>query len=555
MATIGRITANLGLNKRGFDTGLQSAGAGLAKFAGLAAAGFGAVFAGMKAFDALSFGVQLAAEAEAAEVGFATLLGSTEAAKKLLGDLSAFAASTPFEVAGLRDAAKKLLAFGVPAEEIIDRMTMLGDIAAGTGKPLGEFAAIFGKIKATGVAGLEQINQLAERGVPIYSALAKTMGVSESAIRGLAGSGKIGFEEIDAALKSTTAAGGMFAGGMLAQSQTVMGLWSTLKDSVSMVLLDIGRAMMDGFDFKGVLTQGITFADGVRAAMTPIGDLFKAIGGFVRALIPDFAASGATMASAFSGGIQVLTDGFLAAEFAVTNFGALWDIAVQSTALGLVTMGEDLKFLFTGTLPALLTWAGKQWSNIWFTMGDLALTILANLGENIRSFFSELWDFIASGGSDSFDMTWKPLTDGFVNAIESLPDLPERAMSDVEAALAGALDSMMTNIGGKFDDFVAGRRAEMAAGLATPETTTATPTSTEPPPGPGSDKPFKAADSLQAGSREAFQLLARAQAQGSGTKNLEKTANASLTTQKQIARDIATIANRPAAGLGPALTF
>ena len=59
---------------------------------------------------------------------FQVLLGSTEAAQKQLAELKDFAAKTPFDLAGLADATKTLLAFQVPAEQATVLLKQLGDI-------------------------------------------------------------------------------------------------------------------------------------------------------------------------------------------------------------------------------------------------------------------------------------------------------------------------------------------------------------------------------------------------------------------------------------------
>lgn len=274
MAVVGGLVANLTLNKRGFDRGLKGARSSITSFATGAMqsiAGVGGALAGLAGITgiggALTFGVKLAAQAEQAEAQFTTLLGSASAAKTVLADLEKFAASTPFELAGLRDSARVLLAFGFSQDELMDRMQMLGDIAAGTGKPIADFVDIFGKVKASGRTSMEEINRLAERGVPIYRALAETLGKPEKAIRDLVSSGKVGFAELDAALKSTVEQGGLFAGGMQRQSTTVMGLFSTLKDNVAFVLQDLGQALIDSIDLKAVMERSIAMIQTFRTQM------------------------------------------------------------------------------------------------------------------------------------------------------------------------------------------------------------------------------------------------------------------------------------------------
>lgn len=61
------------------------------------------------------------------------MLGSAEKANDLLKELSDFAKRTPFELTGLREQAKQLLAFDFSAEEIIPTLESLGNIASVAG--------------------------------------------------------------------------------------------------------------------------------------------------------------------------------------------------------------------------------------------------------------------------------------------------------------------------------------------------------------------------------------------------------------------------------------
>lgn len=59
------------------------------------------------------------------------MLGGGAQAKAVLGDLSAFAAATPFELPELVEATKKLTAFGIEQQALIPTLKSIGDISAG----------------------------------------------------------------------------------------------------------------------------------------------------------------------------------------------------------------------------------------------------------------------------------------------------------------------------------------------------------------------------------------------------------------------------------------
>ena len=165
------------------------------------------------------------------------MLGSAGAAAKMIERLTSFSAKTPFQLAGIGVATKTLLAFGVEGDAIIGKLQFLGDIAAGANVPLKDLAQIYGKSMAKGKAQTEELNQLAERGVPILSALVELAAkygnnISKEDVYKAAEKGQIKFKAIEEALQLITAEGGIFNEQMKRQSETMAGLGSTTKDNV-----------------------------------------------------------------------------------------------------------------------------------------------------------------------------------------------------------------------------------------------------------------------------------------------------------------------------------
>ena len=272
MASVGDLVVNLATDTRKWSAGLNKAGSQLRTFTGsavkslakvsAAAAGTAAAFAAIK-------GVQLAADAESMAVRMRTMLRDAEAADKLLGKIANFSAATPFQKMELNEAAAQLLAFGFAGKDVMGTLKTLGDIAAGTQKPIADFVDILGKTRAGGVAQMGEINRLADRGVPIFQALATQFGVSTDAVRKLVEQGKVTFPVLQQALERTTQKGGLFAGSMVNQSKTILGKWSTLKDNANVVFQSIGEAIIDHLDFAGALDSSTEFAQHFNSEWMP----------------------------------------------------------------------------------------------------------------------------------------------------------------------------------------------------------------------------------------------------------------------------------------------
>ena len=256
---------------RSIGSAVTGASASIGSLGGkmLALTGIGAaVGAALGAIGGIASGISLAAELEQTGVAFETMLGSAGAAQAMMGQLKTFAASTPFQFPEIASSAKMLLGMGVSSDVVTDKMRMLGDIAAGTGKPLNELAKIYGKIKSTGRLQGDTLAMLAEGGVPIYKALSKQLGIAEADVAKLVSTGKVGFDQVDKALQSMTASGGQYAGLTEKQSKTLGGLWSTLTDSVSMSMAGLVQTVVDAFGIKDGLTSLTGALDTAGGAVT-----------------------------------------------------------------------------------------------------------------------------------------------------------------------------------------------------------------------------------------------------------------------------------------------
>ena len=118
----------------------------------------------------------------------------------------------------------------------------------------------------------------------------------------------------------------------------------------------------------------------------------------------------------------------------------------KSAALEGVTFVNDLIHFFTSTLPTAVQWFGQNFVDIFYTAFDLWSTAFINHWTNIKNLMVELWDYIASGGSNAIEMSWEPLTKGFVNTIKKLPDFAEREQTDLEKSLLGDVNTLTANL-------------------------------------------------------------------------------------------------------------
>ena len=278
----------------------------LGKLGGLV--GIGSI--GMIGKEVIGLGDKL----EQANISFEVMLGSADKAKKMLADLSEFAQKTPFELQGIRDSAKQLMAMGIPAEKMIKTLKVLGDISAGTGAPLQQIAYAYGQVATAGVATTQDMNQLVNAGIPIWKELGKVVGVTASEVKKMVEGRQITFEQVETALTNMTEKGGQFADLMEAQSHTLTGQWNAFKDSLGAIGEKIGLAIIPVFKtLLGVVNGLMDFFSTWAGKVVGVG-----------VAIVGLATGGSMLIGALSG----VTAGFTAAGASAGFFGTALNVAL-----------------------------------------------------------------------------------------------------------------------------------------------------------------------------------------------------------------------------------
>ena len=241
--------------------------------------------------------VKAAGQMEQTRIAFTTLLKDGEKAKSFLSELEKFAASTPFELPGVLDASKRLLAFGFSAEQVIPILTAVGDSAAALGigeEGIQRLTLAIGQMQAKGKVSAEEMLQLAEDGVPAWEMLANKIGTDIPTAMDKASKGQISAAEgIQAVISGMNS---KFGGMMEQQAQTVNGIMSNIQDSVTQSMVVIGDEIIEAFDIKPKLK-------GAQDALGEFTEKVKSIGlaDAVREIPSGFAGSMAVIAGAALG--------------------------------------------------------------------------------------------------------------------------------------------------------------------------------------------------------------------------------------------------------------
>jgi hypothetical protein len=208
---------------------------------------------GLAVMQGIKFIFGKTAELETQTKSIESLVGSLQKARSIVGELQQYANVTPFTSSEIIDTAKRLSAFGVSAEKVVDTTKRLGDVAGVTGANLGELSLAYGQVMAKGRLSGEELLQFQERGVALQGELRKMYKMNGEQFADALSKGKISAEAVEVALLRLTSTGGKYANGAISQSNTLNGKLSTLQDSIA----NLGRTIGRVFEplFKWLLDQ------------------------------------------------------------------------------------------------------------------------------------------------------------------------------------------------------------------------------------------------------------------------------------------------------------
>ena len=401
---------------------------GLAKAAGVAAGAMGGL--GLKALS-------VAGQFEQMRIAFTTMLGDAEKADRFLRELYDFAAKTPFEIEGLQKQVQLMLALGFRAEEVIPTLRAVGDAVAalgGSSALLDRVVLALGQIRAKGKVSAEEMRQLAEAGIPAWEMLAKKIGVDIPTAMKLAEKGAI-----DAATGVSAILEGMqarFSGMMERQSQTLLGIWSNIKDNLTRTLAALGEDLDRTFHVREGMKVFLAWLDRVRAWFE---------GGGIQRFLAEHKRQIELLAGAFTG---------MLIPAAVSATKALVTMAVSfARALGpWAIVGAAA----VGVLRAL----GVSLSDLkrWAAMAAQAFVGLAKVGRAVVDNFAGIvafWRSAIGGMLDAFkralfflDRAWKAIQE---KNIEGARFALQTAASALSGGLKQAFDRAASESASFFD--------------------------------------------------------------------------------------------------------
>lgn len=351
-------------------------------------AGLSAALAGLG-----TVAVRSAAQMEQTEKAFTTLLKSADLAKDFLAELERFAAVTPFELPGLLNASKRLLAFGFSAQQVIPVLTAIGDSAAALGmgeEGISRLTTAIGQIQAKAKVSAEEMNQINETGIPAWQLLADTIGTTVPQAMDMASKGMIdGATGVQAIL---TGMNKQFGGMMAEQSQTLNGMMSNIQDSIGQLSTVVGKEITEAFNLKGAAAE---FQD-TLGEFTAIAKQ-SGIGEALRQMVPTevgmaIGALAAVITSTAVPAIVLLTAQAATAALAFVGITGPIGIAIAAIGAGAYLIWDNWEAL------------GKFWDTFWVSFDHTIATSVADIQDLIADLVSSAaWAANKLGGIFGFE--------------------------------------------------------------------------------------------------------------------------------------------------------
>lgn len=305
--------------------------------------------------------MQVRGQFQQTEMAFKTMLQSEEKADALMKQLIRTAAVTPFGVEDVTEGAKQLLAFNVAAEDVNKTLIGLGDVAAGMGMNLKDLVMLYGTTIAKGKMDTMDLYQFLNRGIPIADEIAKVMGLDVTnaieEVQKQIKAGKVTSDIFIQAMQSMTAEGSKFGGLMEAQSKTITGQISNIKDAIEQMFNELGKSQ------EGVINTGLGIVSTLVENWETVGKVLMTVvaayGAYKAAVIAMIAISKAQVAWESAKAFLSLAKSITTAKDAMALFNLVSSSNVLGLVLGAVAAGVTMFNLFGNSAEDAATKTSK----------------------------------------------------------------------------------------------------------------------------------------------------------------------------------------------------
>lgn len=149
--------------------------------------------------------------------------GNAEAAKAMYERISEYGKVTPYDKAGLLEAQRTMMSFGMSGEAAFSTLQQIGDIAMGDSQKLQSLSLAFAQMSSTGKLTGQDLMQMINAGFNPLNEISKVTGKSVGVLKEEMSKGAISADMVSEAFRMATSEGGLFYGAIEAASETTAG--------------------------------------------------------------------------------------------------------------------------------------------------------------------------------------------------------------------------------------------------------------------------------------------------------------------------------------------
>lgn len=383
------------------------------------------------------------ASLEQSRVAWSTLLGGAAQANTMLQQLQQFAATTPFEFPEVEASAKRLVAMGFAARDVIPLLTSVGDTASALGagsEGINRITLALGQMGTRTKVTAQDMLQLTEVGVPAWRILAEATGQSIAQVQDAAEKGSISAQTFIQAFQRFAAAN--YGGLMQQQSQTFTGAVSNIRDQTRIVLSGAFEPLFKGLRDVALEFANFTQSQGFRDFGTSLRNAQIAVGAFLSTvsqsgpILKTFEGALAGVAAVL--GVQLVASAAraaaamipLAVAFVIANAGlvalmagaAVAGVVIAANWDQISSATQELTTNLAALLGDLATWIGQtlvpaiveEWTSGWSNFATVSLEALDAVGQAWDTF----WNIENTSGQKVFGVLQEQANAGWGGFVE-----------------------------------------------------------------------------------------------------------------------------------------
>ncbi len=369
-----------------------------------------------KVAGAVSKIVDAGSENELQKMNMTTLFkGNAAAAEDMFARISEYGKVTVYDKAGLLEAQKTMMSFGITGEKSFATLRQIGDIAMGDKQKMQSLALAFSQATSAGKLQGQDLLQLINAGFNPLQIISERTGESMLSLKEKMSKGQISAEMLSQAFQWATDEQGLFYQGAERAGTTTSGRINQLKDTFDEFLINTFDAL------KPLIDTCLTFATGfleyLPALLQTIGSAIGNVIDFFSTFAPVIAGAAVaigilTIACNTHRIALMLQDAWLnvliVKEKAVAIATKLWSGAqailnavMTANPIGLIIAGIALLIGIIVVLCTKVTGWGSLWNGI---VGFMKYSFYAFV-DGVKLYFSTLVNGIMIG-LDKIKLGW-----------------------------------------------------------------------------------------------------------------------------------------------------